>query len=128
MEEEKTIEQQLEEAIQLANEYKKKYEELVHVCNQYEIVLLDFDRISESLITYFNSAVNGIRSSVKEETIRAKFKGEDFTKSKNIPVYIYRNEVIAHITDFIGHIWRSETRIYKKLRKLLERTYKGYTY
>jgi len=101
LKEEKTLREQLKEAQEKADYFEQKYAELVHKCNQYEDLLRDFDNVADRIIDNFNGIVNCIRIKYDEGFIRKNYKEMDFSSSGNIPVYIYKNETLRYIANFI---------------------------
>ncbi len=100
----KLMEKELEEAKASSNNWKQKYIDLVNKYNQYESVLRDFDDTAEHIINNFNGIVCGIRITCSEGFIRKNYKEMNFTESGELPVYIYNNEILKHISSFISAI------------------------
>lgn len=98
------MEKELEEAKASSNHWEQKYTDLVNRCNQYESVLRDFDDTTERIINNFNDIVCGIRIPCSEGFIRKNYKEMNFTESGELPVYIYKNEILKHISSFISAI------------------------
>ena len=129
------MEKELEEAKVSSNHFEQKYTELVHKCNQYEEVLRDYDSISQDIIDNFNGIVNGIRIHYDEGFIRKNYKEMDFSQSGEIPVYMYKNQVMKYISNFIATvrhysaknngITQDPATIDRRDRKLSTRVYKA---
>ena len=100
----KLMKKELEEAKASSNHWEQKYTDLVNRCNQYESVLRDFDDTTERIINNFNDIVCGIRIPCSEGFIRKNYKEMNFTESGELPVYIYKNEILKHISSFISAI------------------------
>ena len=134
LKEEKTLREQLKEAQEKADYFEQKYAELVHKCNQYEELLRDFDNVVDR-IDNFNGIVNGIRVKYDEGFIRKNYKEMDFSSSENIPVYIYKNEILRYISNFIisvrsysknnNYTTLDPSTINPKERKLATRVFKS---
>lgn len=135
LKEEKTLREQLKEAQERADHFEQKYTELVHKCNQYEELLRDFDNVADRIIDNFNGIVNCIRIKYDEGFIRKNYKEMDFSSSGNIPVYIYKNETLRYISNFIISVRRyskdnnyttsDPISIDRKERKLATRVFKS---
>ena len=136
LKEEKTLREQLKEAQEKADYFEQKYAELVRKCNQYEDLLRDFDNVADRIIDNFNGIVNCIRIKYDEGFIRKNYKEMDFSTSGNIPVYIYKNETLRYIANFIISVRRyskdnnyttsdPSASIDRKERKLATRAFKS---
>ena len=107
----RVMEKELEEAKASSNHWEQKYTDLVHRSNQYESVLKDFDYTTEQIIDKFNDIVCGIRIPCSEGFIRKNYKEMNFTESGELPVYIYKSDILKHISSFISAI-RSYSKDY----------------
>ena len=129
------MEKELEEAKASSNHWEQKYTELVHKCNQYEELLRDFDNVADRIIDNFNGIVNGIRIKYDEGFIRKNYKEMDFSSSGNVPVYIYKNETLRYISNFIAtvrcysknnnYVTQDPVTIDRRDRKLATRVFKS---